>query len=75
VRIFPKTKQDKKEYINRRALELARSGKFDDYQGIELYLRFKEDLPEARGELDSPGLRQMLNDACKQAKATDAPRS
>jgi len=40
-------KKDREEYVRRRAKELAESGRFERWQGIEFELRFVEGLPEA----------------------------
>jgi hypothetical protein len=42
MRVYPKKKLEVKEHIEKRAMELARSGGFDGYQSIEFQLRFKE---------------------------------
>jgi hypothetical protein len=62
------TKNERREYIQQRALEMAQSGEHDDYMSIELALR-AEGYHEARGELDSGHLRDRLNTLCKQARA------
>lgn len=58
------TKQERRAYINTRSEELARSGKYKDWQEIELALRV-EGFPEARGELDSRFKREWLNKLCE----------
>jgi hypothetical protein len=69
MRVYPKKKLEVKEHIEKRAMELARSGGFDGYQSIEFQLRFKEGFPEARSELDSRVTRMMLDTTCREAKA------
>jgi hypothetical protein len=66
------TKLERQAYISRRAEELARSGDFSDWLGIEHHLRFQEGYAEARGELDRPHFREQLNRLCKQAKGDDS---
>ena len=61
------TKSERREYIYRRALEMARSGEHPGWPSIELALR-AEGYSEARGELDSRVLRDQLDRLCKQAR-------
>jgi hypothetical protein len=65
------TKRERREYIHQRALEMARSGQYDEFMSIELALR-AEGYSEARGELDNRVLRDQLNRLCKQARARPA---
>ncbi|MDE1918396.1 MAG: hypothetical protein KGJ57_15320 [Sphingomonadales bacterium] len=62
------TKAERINYINMRAIELADTGDYAGYQSIEHALR-AEGFPEARGELDSPTTRKLLDDACASARA------
>lgn len=64
-----KGKKARAEYIDRRARELAESGKYQDWLSIEMALRH-EGFLEARQLLDSHFLRQELNDMCKSARKT-----
>ena len=63
----PRTKPRRREYVRRRAYELARSGLFSSYQAIEWELRFEEDIPEARDMLDER-TRDELDRLCKETK-------
>lgn len=62
-------KRERHTLIERRARELAATGRFDDYMGIEFELRFVEGLGEARTVLDNSTTRMLLNRACEYAKA------
>ena len=58
----------RRSYVLRRAIELAKSGDFTDYSGIEAQLRIVEGYPEATQVLDDLTLRDRLNQMCKEAK-------
>lgn len=60
-------KKEREEIIYRRADELARSGKHQEWRTIETELR-REGFLEARQLLDSRFLRQELNNMCKHAQ-------
>ena len=60
---------DRVIYIRSRARELAKSGRFERWQGIELELRFTEGLPEACALLASGPVRQELDVLCQQARS------
>lgn len=62
-------KMDRGELMNKRALQMALSGQFEDSLSIEMALR-REGFREARQWLDNLGLRPELNEMCKQAKVT-----
>jgi hypothetical protein len=61
-------KRELKEHVLRRARELAESGRFEGWQGIEFELRFFEGFPKARTWLIGP-FRRELDDLCRQAKS------
>lgn len=61
-------KKELEEIINRRADELALSGKHKDWRSIEFELSH-EGFLKVRQLLDSRFRRQELNDFCKQAQA------
>jgi hypothetical protein len=60
-------KKQRAELIDKRADELARSGKFADWISIEIKLR-GEGFKEARQVLDSRFRREELNEMCKAAR-------
>jgi hypothetical protein len=66
---LPMSKRQRHEHIMRRARELAESGKFASWDQIEFELRYREELPEARGVLDSRFIRDELDQTCAQARA------
>ena len=69
------TKRERAEIIERRASEMAASGKYRDHMEIEFALR-AEGYPEARTQLDNPGTRYFLNEICKSNLGkSDASRS
>jgi hypothetical protein len=65
-------KAERHAYIRRRARELAATGDYHNWLGIEAALRFKEGWPEARGVLDSNILREELDVACQRATGKPA---
>jgi len=60
-------KNQRHEYIVRRARELAATGKYLNYTVIEAVLT-SEGLPGARHVLDSVWLREELNQSCAKAR-------
>jgi hypothetical protein len=65
---MPRLKRsEQKEYVLRRARELAESGRFEGWQGIEFELRFFEGFPKARIWLIGP-IRRELDDLCRHAR-------
>jgi antibiotic biosynthesis monooxygenase (ABM) superfamily enzyme len=62
------TKAQRKAYVSTRAVEMARSGKYLDWQQIEFALCFDEGYLEARGWLDSRDRREWLNRLCREAR-------
>jgi hypothetical protein len=62
-------KKDREEYVRRRAKELAESGRFEGWQGIEFELRFVEAFPEAGVWLGNRPIREELDILCRQAKS------
>ena len=61
-------KSQQREHARRRAPELARTGKFLSWHGIEVHLRFEEDCPEARDALDNERIRDELDRLCQEAR-------
>jgi len=59
----------REEYVRRRARELAESGRFERWQGIEFELRLVEGVREAGVWLGSEPLREELDILCRQAKS------
>jgi len=55
----PPKKRELKEHVLRRARELAESGRFEGWQGIEFELRFFEGFPKARIWLIGPFKREL----------------
>jgi hypothetical protein len=66
-----KNKEHRKDYLRSRARELAMSGRFERWQGIEFELTFVEGLPEARTLLAGRSIRNRLDLLCRQARAID----
>jgi len=64
--LLPK-KRELKEHVLRRARELAESGRFEGWQGIEFELRFFEGFTKTRTWLIGP-IRRELNDLCRHAR-------
>jgi hypothetical protein len=60
-------KRELKEYVLRRARELAESGRFEGWQGIEFELRFFEGFPKARIWLIGPIRRELVH-LCRNAR-------
>jgi hypothetical protein len=67
-------KKDCEGYVLRRAKELAETGRFTGWQGIEFELRFVEGFEPARVWLDYLPFREELDIICQQAKAKNAFR-
>ena len=63
-----RTKRQQREYVGPRARELATSGKFRNWLGIEQHLRLEESCPEARHVLDNERIREELDRLCEVAK-------
>ena len=59
---------DEKDRLWQRARELARSGRFPTWIGIEWELRFTENFPEAREMLNDPVIRAELCGLCDAAR-------
>ena len=64
----PRTKRQQREYVPRRARELARSGEFPTWWSIEVHLRHAEGCPEARHVLDNEAVREELDRLCREAR-------
>jgi hypothetical protein len=60
-------RREQKEQVLRRARELAESGRFEGWQGIEFQLRFFDGFPKARTWITGP-LRKELNSLCRNAR-------
>jgi hypothetical protein len=60
-------RRELKEHVLRRARELAESGRFEGWQGIEFELRFFEGFPKARTWLTGP-IRRELDYLCRHAR-------
>jgi hypothetical protein len=60
-------KQERHEYVLRRARELAASGQYSGYQLIEHALR-QEGYAEARGWLDNDLLRKEIDQICTESR-------
>ena len=64
-----RTKAKQREYIERRAPELANTGEFTNWLAIEQHLRFNENCPEARYALDDEMIRENLDRLCRKARS------
>lgn len=65
-------KAERHAYIRRRARELAETGNYHNWHGIEAALRVKEGWHEARSVLDSDILREELDVTCQRATGEPA---
>jgi hypothetical protein len=61
------TRRDLKEHVLRRARELAESGRFEGWQGIEFQLRFFDGFSRARIWINGP-VRKELDALCGNAR-------
>ena len=68
VTAMRQTKERRKTYLSARAVEMAGSGKYRDWEQIEFALCFDEGYLEARGWLDSRPRREWLNQLCREAQ-------
>ena len=66
--IVRQTKERRKTYLSARAVEMAGSGKYRDWEQIEFALCFDEGYLEARGWLDSRPRREWPNQLCREAQ-------
>jgi hypothetical protein len=66
-----RNKDNRKGYLRSRARELAMSGRFERWQGIEFELTFVEGLPEARTLLSGRSIRKTLDTLCRQARTIE----
>jgi hypothetical protein len=64
-----RNKNFREEYVRRRARELADTGRFERWQGIEFELRFVEGVRDAGILLGSEPLREELDMLCQRAKS------
>jgi hypothetical protein len=62
-------KRDQEVYVLRRAKELAESGRFTGWLGIEFELRYGEGFELARAWLDYAPVREELDIICRQAQS------
>jgi hypothetical protein len=62
-------KRDHEEYVLHRAKELAESGRFSGWLGIEFELRYGEGFELAHVRLDHPPVREELDIICERAQA------
>jgi hypothetical protein len=69
LRSTGRTKKFREEYVRRWARELADTGRFERWQGIEFELRFVEGVREAGAWLGSEPLREELDILCQRAKS------
>jgi hypothetical protein len=67
VGMRPPRKRELKENVLRRARQLADSGRFEGWQGVEFELRFFEGFPRARIWLVGP-IRKELDNLCRLAR-------
>ena len=82
VTAMRQTKERRKTYLSARAVEMAGSGKYRDWEQIEFALCFDEGYLEARGWLDSRPRREWLTSSAEkrrtclaEAKQVQRPRS
>jgi hypothetical protein len=68
LRSTGRSKKFREEYVRRRARQLAESGRFERWQGIEFELRFVEGVREAGAWLGNEPLREELDILCQRAK-------
>jgi hypothetical protein len=66
-----RNKHNRKGYLRSRARELAMSGRFERWQGIEFELTFVEGLPEARTLLAGRSIRKRLDLLCRRARTIE----
>jgi hypothetical protein len=66
-----RNKDNRKGYLRSRARELAMSGRFERWQGIEFELTFVEGLPEARTLLAGRSIRKALDLLCRRARTIE----
>jgi hypothetical protein len=66
-----RNKNNRKGYLRGRARELAISGRFERWQGIEFELTFVEGLPEARTLLAGRSIRKRLDLLCRRARTIE----
>ena len=68
VTAMRQTKEQRKTYLSARAVEMAGSGKYRDWEKIEFALCFDEGYLEARGWLDSRPGREWLTQLCREIR-------
>lgn len=67
MRLSKSERNERSGYIQRRAMELARSGNHENWLSVEIAIR-SEGYDEARRELDQAWLRDEIDKACRLAK-------
>lgn len=77
MRFMSMTKRNRREYVLRRARELAETGKYPRWNAIEFELRFVEGMEEARSWLADRLIREELDGICARThkKQDHDPRS
>lgn len=65
-------KAEREAFIRRKARELAETGEYQNWHGIEAQLRLREGWPEALTVLDNNLLREELDVACQRATGKPA---
>jgi hypothetical protein len=63
-------KRDRASYIDHRATQLAASGQFSDWRGVEKAL-VSEGYPEAAAQLDNLARHERLDRVCAKAQKAD----
>jgi hypothetical protein len=64
MRFVSVKKRNRRQYVIRRARELAETGKYARWNAIEFELRFVEGIEEARGWLADRPIRDELDGIC-----------
>ena len=64
MRFLSVKKRNRRQYVIRRARELAETGKYARWNAIEFELRFVEGIEEARRCLADRPIRDELDDIC-----------
>jgi hypothetical protein len=63
-------KRNRATYIDHRATQLAASGLFSDWRGVEAAI-VSEGYPDAATQLDNPARRERLDRVCAKAQKAD----
>ena len=64
MRFVSMKKRNRRDYVMRRARELAETGKYPRWNAIEYELRFVEGIKKARGWLDDRQIQDELDRIC-----------